>query len=101
MAARTRKVYQDSDTIERIRSAIQTGQLVKRLTDHINGAVELNKSQVSAALGLLKKTLPDLTSVEHSGEIETHYVARLPTLSKNMDEWDKTHATPLDSQTLQ
>lgn len=45
------------------KQAIQTRMLVNRLTDHVNGKVELNKSQVSAALGLLKKTAPDLSSV--------------------------------------
>ena len=93
MAPRTRKVYQDADTIERIRGAIQTSQLVKRLTDHVNGTVELNKSQVSAALGLLKKTLPDLTSVEHSGEIATPTVARVPTQPTDMEAWRKQFAS--------
>ncbi|CAH1657793.1 hypothetical protein CHELA1G11_13001 [Hyphomicrobiales bacterium] len=31
--------------------------------------MEIPPSAVTAALGLLKKTLPDLASVEHSGEM--------------------------------
>lgn len=44
--------------------------ILNRLTDHIDDKVELSTTQVTAALGLLKKTLPDLKATEHSGEIE-------------------------------
>ena len=64
MASRTRKVRHDDFT----RQKIQTSQLVNRLTDHVNGNVELSASQVTAALGLLKKSLPDLANVQHSGD---------------------------------
>lgn len=64
MAARTRKVRHDDDT----RARIQTSQLVNRLTDHVLGKVEMVPSQVTAALGLLKKSLPDLQSTTHSGD---------------------------------
>jgi hypothetical protein len=67
MAARTRKIRHDEET----RAKIQSSQIVNRLMDHINGNVELSATQVSSALGLLRKTLPDLAAVEHSGEIET------------------------------
>lgn len=48
------------------RKKIQTSQLVNRLTNHALGKLEKNmdNSQVTAALGLLKKSLPDLQSVE-------------------------------------
>ena len=36
--------------------------LVKRLEDHVEGKCDLAATQVSAALGLLKKTVPDLQS---------------------------------------
>lgn len=100
MAAR-KNPYPDPNTIERIRATVKTGQLVKRLTDFVNGQIELAPAQVTAALGLLKKTLPDLTSVEHSGEVEHSYAARLPTASKTMDEWQDSHANSLNPQILQ
>lgn len=59
------------------RSAIQTSMLVNRLQDHVKGNVELSKSQVSAALGLLKKTAPDLSSVQMSGDPENPVVQRV------------------------
>lgn len=46
------------------REKIQTTQIVKRLTSHIFGEIEMTATQVTAGLGLLKKTLPDLQSVE-------------------------------------
>lgn len=59
------------------RDAIQTSMLVNRLQDHVKGTVELSKSQVSAALGLLKKTAPDLSSVQMSGDPENPIVQRV------------------------
>lgn len=97
MAARKRAVSLNDEW----RAKIQTSMLINRLSDHVEGKVELSSTQVTAALGLLKKTAPDLTAVEHSGEVETTYVTRLPAVSNSMDEWDKTHAIPLDGQTIQ
>ena len=45
------------------REKIQTSMLINRLQDHVNGKVKLDNSQVTAALGLLKKTAPDMSSV--------------------------------------
>jgi hypothetical protein len=56
---------------EVVRQRIQTSQLVNRLTDHAHGHVEMTSTQVTAALGLLRKSLPDLTAITHSGSIET------------------------------
>jgi hypothetical protein len=53
---------------ERTRAKIQTSQLINRLISHVNGEVELSSTQVRAAEVLLKKTLPDLQAVEHSGD---------------------------------
>jgi len=65
MAARTRKVRHDDETRRRIR----TTQLLKRLTNHaLADAPLMDSSQVTAALGVLKKSLPDLASIEHKGE---------------------------------
>lgn len=45
------------------KDAIKTTLLAKRLQSFVDGKVELNRSQVAAALGLLRKTAPDLSSV--------------------------------------
>ena len=75
MAARNRKGLS-----ENTRKRIQTTMIVKRLEDHISSKPELldgewvqkdlmTQSQVSAALGLLKKTLPDLVSTDSTIEV--------------------------------
>ena len=52
---------------EEVRSRIQTTQLIKRLEEHVLNDLDLKPSQVNAALGLLKKTTPDLANVEMTG----------------------------------
>lgn len=78
MAARTRKIRHDESTREKIRGS----QLVNRLQYHIlgevdpsnpkAGKVEMSTSQVNAAVGLLRKVLPDLaaTDLHVKGQLE-------------------------------
>ena len=65
MPARTKRISIDENT----RAKIQASQLINRLTDHILGKIDLNATQVTAALGLLKKTLPDLSAVDLQANI--------------------------------
>jgi hypothetical protein len=87
MPARTRKIRHDDET----RARIQVGNIINRLNKLIEGEIEMPPHAVTAALGLLRKTLPDLTSVDHSGEITTRYVAEIPALSATTDEWQRQH----------
>lgn len=50
------------------REKIQASQLINRLNKFVNGEVEMPPHAVTAALGLLKKVLPDLQAVQHSGD---------------------------------
>lgn len=84
MAARTRRPFHNEKTIEKIRSS----QLINRLIDHVNtdGGI-LNASQVTAALGLIKKIVPDLA--HNTGEV-THTLVddlseRLMTAKQNAE----------------
>lgn len=74
MAARIRKHHQDE-----VRARIQTSQLVNRLTDHALGEVELSATQIRAIEILLKKSIPDLSSIEVSGDEENplQFVGRI------------------------
>lgn len=54
---------------EEVRLKIQASQLINRLENHVLKDQEMTSSQVAAALGLLKKSVPDLSSVEHSGGV--------------------------------
>jgi hypothetical protein len=65
MAARSRKIRHTDE----VRAKIQTSQLINRLTDHAFSKIELEPSQVKSIEILLRKTLPDLSATDHSGEI--------------------------------
>jgi hypothetical protein len=58
MAARKTKFLSDEHRLK-----IKTTQLINRLTEFVEGNVEMSSAQVNAALGLLKKSLPDLSAV--------------------------------------
>ena len=63
MAARLNPKHQQF-----VRDKIRTSQLINRLRDHALGKVELTNTQVRAIEVLLKKSLPDLSAVEMTGE---------------------------------
>jgi len=65
MAERLNPRHQES-----VRAKIQTTQLINRLTAHALGKLKkpMDASQVRAAEVLLKKRLPDLATVEHTGK---------------------------------
>ena len=67
MAAR-----KDSRIKTKHREAIQTSMIKNRLEDHIVNDT-MSTSQVTAALGLLRKTLPDLKATEHSGDLKVEF----------------------------
>lgn len=52
------------------RVKIQKSNILNALIEHVDGKREMSATQVSAGLGLLKKCLPDLSSVEISGDPE-------------------------------
>lgn len=49
------------------RTKIANSKVLNRLIGHVEGTEEMTATQVTAALGLLKKCLPDLSTVEVSG----------------------------------
>lgn len=89
MAARIRKIMHDDDT----RLKIKTTQLCNRLVAHAMGEIELSATQINAIKILLGKTLPDLQSVEHSGEIATPYVMAMPEVAASTEEWANQRST--------
>jgi hypothetical protein len=62
---------------ERTRAKIQTSQLINRLKDHVFGKCELTATQVRAAEVLLRKSIPDLAAIQHSGELSIKRAADL------------------------
>ncbi len=73
MAARIRKLSID----DRTKLRIQTSQIVNRLENHIFGEIKMEPSAVTAALGLLKKRLPDLAATTFEGNADKPIAHRL------------------------
>lgn len=71
---------------ETVRAQIQASQIVRRLTEHVEGRVDMSPTQVQAARTLLGKVLPDLQTAEliHHEEprTEAEILARLQSLLK-------------------
>lgn len=51
------------------RVKIQNSNILNALLEHIEGKRDMSATQVSAGINLLKKVLPDLSSVEIEGEV--------------------------------
>ena len=66
MAPRTVKIRHDEET----RAKIQASQLINRLQSHVFEDVEISATQMKAIEILLRKSLPDLTSVTIDGDLE-------------------------------
>lgn len=52
-----------------MRERIQTGMILSQLHRLINGDIKMSTQQVTAAVALLKKAMPDLRQVEVKGDI--------------------------------
>lgn len=52
------------------RVKIQNSNILNALIEHVEGVREMSATQVTAGIALLKKVLPDLQSVTHSGDPE-------------------------------
>lgn len=61
----------------RAREGIPVSLIIRKLGSHIAGRADLSPTQIRAAEILLKKSLPDLTAVEHSGEMTSRHVSEL------------------------
>lgn len=65
MAARHDRIHS-----ERVRERIKTTLLLERVQGHALGEVEMTPSQLQAAFGLLDRTVPKLSQVQHVGDEE-------------------------------
>lgn len=66
MAARVNKIKHDDKT----KRLISASQLLNRLTSHAKGEIEMTQSQVNAARIVIGKAIPDLKTVELTGDAE-------------------------------
>lgn len=49
------------------RVKIKNSNILNALIEHVEGKRDMSATQVSAGIALLKKVLPDLQSLEHTG----------------------------------
>ena len=88
MAARKRKINLD----QKHKDSIRASQLLNRLTAHGLGKVQMSVSQVNACDKALSYLRPKMAAIEHTGELETTYVVRMPEPVKDMTEWTQRQA---------
>jgi hypothetical protein len=71
---------------QKIRDKIQASQIVNRLIGHVHGEVELSASQVTAAIALMHKIIPNLIYAE-TYNVNKTFVAELPAVASR-ESWD-------------
>ncbi len=67
------------------RVKIQNSNILNALIEHAEGKREMSSTQVTAGLGLLKKVMPDLASMELSGNVTLSHEDAL----SELDDGDK------------
>lgn len=73
------------------RTKIQNSNILNALVEHALGQREMASTQVTAALGLLKKIMPDLESVDSTvhGDQTVRVVSAEPMTA---DEWERRYS---------
>ena len=77
---------------EACRDKIQTSQLINRLQNNALGKLNspLTREQIRCIEILLRKKLPDLVNVEHSGDVDTHH-HMISDKPMSNDEWERRY----------
>ena len=56
---------------EEHRAKIANSNILNALIEHAEGRRDMSSTQVTSAIALMKKVLPDLQSVQHSGDSDS------------------------------
>ena len=62
---------------DKFRNRIKASLLRKKLQDHALGNCDMSATQVQAARILLNKCMPDLSAVEHTGDVHHRHTREL------------------------
>lgn len=73
------------------RGKIASSSILNALIEHTEGRREMTSTQVTAGIALLKKVMPDLSAIDHSGEVTTPFVMRAPMPAETAEAWEKDH----------
>lgn len=68
MAARKRPLSEPK--LEEMRRRIQATKIIEKLQGHVMGTEDMSATQIRAAETLLRKSMPDLSSIDLQGEME-------------------------------
>lgn len=52
------------------RVKIKNSNILNALVEHVEGKREMSSTQVTAGIALLKKVMPDLANIQHSGDAQ-------------------------------
>lgn len=77
-------------TPDKVRQRIQVGTIIDKLHKHLNGDNQMSQTQLKAAEILLRKSLPDLSNTQITGELTHSYVMALPQAIATTTEWQQT-----------
>lgn len=69
-----------------------TPEAIRTLAEIMRDKKAQSSARVTAASSILKKTLPDLSAVDHSGEVETSYMMRAPMPAESAQEWEQSNS---------
>ena len=86
------------------RDKIAKSNIVRRFIDAAEGKLTVSSVEAQLLIAGVKKIVPDLAAVEHSGDVQTSYVVRMPSAVADLDEWrkqqeDQTVSKPSDLTT--
>lgn len=68
MAARKRPLSEPK--LEEMRRRIQATKIIEKMQAHVFGTEEMSATQIRAAEALLRKSMPDLSSIDLQAEME-------------------------------
>jgi hypothetical protein len=66
-----------------VRQKIQASVLIDRLQKCVDGELEMNRNQLTAAIALLDRSVPKLQQIQHSGDENN------PVQIVNQYKWDE------------
>lgn len=90
--------------LEEMRARIDTNNIIKALSSHVEGNKPMESTQVTAALGLLKKTLPDLAAITVSGDQDNPFLIKdisSKPLEQNSAQWLADNRGVIEGETVQ
>ena len=79
---------------EEHRVKIANSSILNALMEHAMGQREMSGTQVTAAIALLKKVLPDMTESKSDVTVEHRSVMRIPEPAKDTTEWLMSSGSP-------